>query len=107
MNRPAIAETPSANTMGIENRIRTMKMAATRSRSISVGAVALWRRWIDDHRQRIDHQQRAADRARGVEHRQWDRQAGRDQRVVEDAELDAEPARDRAHHRDQRVVDAV
>src|SRR3954465_8148268 len=102
--------TPSANTMGIESRIRTAKTRATVASSIkafrSVLGLALGPR-RDHHRKTVDRDQDAADHGGGVEPGQIDFEAGRDQRAIEQAKFHSVPGREQADADNERVVEAM
>src|SRR3977135_4176795 len=102
--------TPSANTIGIDSRINTTKMAATVASNMNdtalVRGVALRQRG-DHHREAVDGDQDAADYRGGVEPREIDFEAGRRQRAVEQAQLEAVIRRKQAHACDQRVIETV
>src|SRR5216684_711184 len=102
--------TPSANTIGIESRISTTKTMATVASSMNGPASVLGfalRRRGDHHRQAVDGDQDAPDHGRRVEPGQIDFEAGRRERAVEQAELEAVPGGEQADARDQRVIETV
>src|SRR4051812_12683218 len=101
---------PSANTIGIESRIRAAKMMATVASSIndsgSVLGLALRQRG-DHHRKTIDGDQDATDDRRGVEPGEIDLEAGRHQCAVEQAELEAVPGCEHADADDEGMIETV
>src|ERR1700712_3582911 len=101
---------PSANTIGIESRIKITKTRATVASSIrkfrSVLGFTLGQR-RNHHRKAVDGNQDATDDGRGVEPSQTDFEARCEQRTIEQAQFQAVPRGEQAHADNERVVETM
>src|SRR3954465_11583479 len=101
---------PSANTIGIDSRISAAKTMATVASSMNYpGSVLRFalRQRRDHHREPVGGDQDAADHRGRVEPGEIDFQTGRDERAVEQAQLEAVIRREQADARYQRVIETM